>query len=243
MTTPSKIFPIAVTQLNKYQDFLNKQGTQYAKTDEQFLAELREGIVETPIIKAGTLGHKAIENALDGEELDEITEGNITLRFMFKEDIEIEFLPIREQFVNKLYRIGDDRIFLRGKIDGAKPGTIVDYKFGGKFDAEKLSDEYQWRAYLSILGEDYKDVTYSHFTTRELQKFEAMKLGLQTGQHFFDITEHNTVTFTRDGNTENDLVRHMLDFYEWSKRAGYEGGKPTPAKYLPEETPFEHPGD
>lgn len=241
MTTPSDIFAIKVTDLNKYQDFLDKQNTPYAKTDQQFLKELQEGIVETPIMKAGTLGHKAIENALEGAELTEVTEGNITLQFLFKEDIEIEYLPIREDFISKLYRIGDTRLLIRGKIDGAKPGTIVDYKFGGRFDAEKLANEYQWRAYLSILGGSYHQVIYSHFTTREIGASEMMRRGLNADKHFFEITEHNTVTFCRDENTEAELLRHALDFYEWSKDIGFEGGK-VYRKYLPEETEVKHPG-
>lgn len=228
----SKIFPISVTDLNKYQDFLNQQDTPYAKTDEDFLKELREGIKETPIMKAGTLGHELIEKAQDGAELTEHTKDGVTIRFRFPEeaDVNIDFLPIREDFIGKIYQIGDALLHLRGKIDGAKPGTIVDYKFGGNFSAEKLASEYQWRAYLSIMGEDYHEVTYSHFTTRENTRTNIKN------SFVFDIIEHNEVTFTRDENTERELLKHAMDFYEWSQRAGWEGRKPSPRNYWPKPT-------
>ena len=226
------IFPISVTDLNKYRDFINQLNEKNAYDDAEFLRQLREGITETPIMKAGTLGHEAIEHAADGDDIDVIEKDGIVVRFKLPDDTEIEFMPQREEFIGKLYTIGDVSLHLRGKIDGAKPGTIVDYKFGGKFDAEKLADEYQWRAYLSIMGDEYWDVTYSHFTTREVWKKDMMKEGLSMDKVYFDVIEHNEVTFTRDEETEKELLKHALDFYEWSQRAGWQGRKPTPPRYM-----------
>ena len=232
------IFVARVTDIEKYEYMMASEGKEWEKSSAQLLQELREGAPEKPVMRAGTLGHKIIENAAEGDIFENAEEGDIIMRFLLEEDgeaadAEIDLLPIREHWVKKFYRIGNRLVLLSGKIDGAKPGRVVDYKFQTKFDTFALAEAFQWRAYLDMMGSKYWEFCYSHFTMYEVKDEEKMEDHLPMDKHIFDVLEHNELVLHDYPEIHGDVCARLRAFLGWSDLAGWEGRKLPPAKYLP----------
>jgi hypothetical protein len=66
---------------------------------------------------------------------------------------ELALYPLRELRASKKYRVGDDEIEVRGRVDGTDGVAVEDHKLKfGTFDAERYADSVQWKLYLDIMG-------------------------------------------------------------------------------------------
>lgn len=227
MAMTSDIFVARVTDVDSYDFFRASEGKPWEISTEQFLKNLRE-FEATPVMRAGSLGHKTIENATRGDIFNVVHDGDITLRFK-ADDINVEAMPIREQWLSKWYLINGVKVQLRGRMDAAKPGLIVDYKFGKYMDAEKFADAFQWRAYLDMAGPNYWEFMYSMF--KMIQDEDEP----DTSRYYFDIVEHEEVTFCTYKRLHDDVRERLAEFVEFSRMIEWEGRKPPPAKYIPAE--------
>lgn len=100
-------------------------------------------------MKAGHAFHKMLEHADDGEIYSHVSEG---FKFVFAIDDELAIPPIRELKGEVLLQTPSGPVTLVGKVDCMDGLTIHDYKLTERFEAERYTDSYQWRAYLAMFG-------------------------------------------------------------------------------------------
>lgn len=131
-------------------------------TLDDLLAQLRRETPPTENMLAGTAFHKLLEGADIGEIHDAVVDG-----FTFRIDVDAEiFLPkLREIKGVCLYDIGGTQVDLVGIVDTLDGVTVSDHKLTGRFDPERYTDAFQWRAYLSMFGADR--FIYNVFTARK----------------------------------------------------------------------------
>lgn len=124
--------------------------SQEEATLEDLVREL-SGVEEpSPQMVASRAFHKAMEN-LDPSQLvgvDRLTQDGYVFDFDLEGEIYIP--PIRELKGERLWRTPSGPVTLVGKVDGLFGLTVRDYKLSERFEAERYTDSFQWRAYLAM---------------------------------------------------------------------------------------------
>lgn len=194
---------------------------------ESVLAQLRGETPPNERMLAGTLGHKALEDAAEGAELDYIADEKNKIAVMFDIDKEIELLPIKEKRFYQKYKLlgGYDinEAMVSGKIDGQKGNRIVDYKFTGKIEVEeKYTDSFQWKFYLDMV-KDASIFEYSMFACKPASARAVGSLGLNSEFQNFIVSDHDTCRFNKYNGMHEELEIIVNQFVKWSKEVGWEG--------------------
>jgi hypothetical protein len=103
----------------------------------------------SPNLLAGKAFHTLLEHASTGELFATEQDG---IRFDFAIDAEIALPPIRSAFGERVFQTRSGPVRLVGKVDGIDGLVPHVYKLTEKFDAERYTDSYAWRAYLLMFG-------------------------------------------------------------------------------------------
>lgn len=179
---------------------------RYRETEEVSLGDLLRSLRRqedpTPAMLAGTALHAILENPPDGDEGIDAAERN-GHTFTFTLDADIHLMPLREIRGNRVYVIGPDSITVRGRVDMFDGTSVVDHKLTQNFDAERYTDKYQWRLYLSIFGCDR--FVYNVFVGKEAELRE------------WTISAMHQFTVYRYPEMEGDVLRELGRFIEFAK--------------------------
>lgn len=221
------IFVARVSDIEAFRYFYSKIGDDYEQDQDEVLARLRGEEVDNKFqdaMLAGTLGHLAIEKASLGEEIEYPKDDENKIALYFKEDFEVELLPMKEQRMFKTYDLADgDKIVVSGKYDGKAGKRLVDYKFSGRFDVEgKYIDSIQWPLYLDLAG-DATEFEYSVFLTKEASDRMVNYLGLDDRYKNFVVYDHNSYVFNKYPGMDKKVHDMVQWFYNWSKKIGWGG--------------------
>lgn len=120
-------------------------------TLDELLAQLRRETPPTENMLAGTAFHKFLEQSAGGEFETATVDG---FTFLLAVDAQLVLPPLREVKGICLYDIDGIHVDLVGVVDVIDGTTITDHKLTGRFDPERYTDAFQWRAYLSMFGAD-----------------------------------------------------------------------------------------
>lgn len=93
--------------------------------------------------------HKLLETSAEREMF---TAAAGDFNFVFAIDQDIAIPQLRELKGEKFFETPSGPVTLVGKVDGMHGVTINDYKLTERFEAERYTDSYQWRAYLTMFG-------------------------------------------------------------------------------------------
>lgn len=118
-------------------------------TLEELLAQLRRETPPTENMLAGTAFHKFLEQSVDGEVESATVDG---FTFRLEVDAELVLPSLREVKAVSLYDIDGIHVELVGIVDVIDGTTITDHKLTSRFDPERYTDAFQWRAYLAMFG-------------------------------------------------------------------------------------------
>jgi hypothetical protein len=135
---------VSVTAVDGYRYYRDSE----SMTFEGYLARLE--FEDTPQLRVGRAIHRLLERADQGLDLVEVEQDGLRIRF----DLEAE-LPLpatRELKLERQYEIDGDPVTVVGKVDVLDGDTVEDHKTTSRFDAERLADSMQWRAYLDMTG-------------------------------------------------------------------------------------------
>lgn len=157
---------LSVSELQCYQRYRDNEDV----TLEQCLLQLTGREVPTPILLAGRALHKALEFA----EYDwaDSARGHIRYKdylFFFQVDVELAIPEVRELKGEMTVETSFGPVTLVGVVDSIDT-AVGDYKLSGRFDAERLSQSYQWRCYLQMFGAHR--FTYKVFIGEEIKPRE-----------------------------------------------------------------------
>lgn len=143
---------IRVSDLDQWVRFVEPEIPQFEVSTEDFLAYLRRDGVATDKMRAGSAFHSVMEEAREGDDIEEVTVDGFDFSFAF--DLPAVHAPLyREELVERVYGTPHGPVLLRGRVDGREGIEVCDYKlsFGG-FDAERYAKSLQWKAYLDMTG-------------------------------------------------------------------------------------------
>jgi hypothetical protein len=136
---------ISVTQLDSYLYWRESEDMELS----ELIARLTGKQEPTHEMLAGRAFHKLFEHAKDGDILVADVDG---FQFVFDVNQSIALPEIRELKGEVVFNTSSGPVTLVGKVDAIN-GTIVhDYKLTERFEAERYTDSYQWRAYLAMFG-------------------------------------------------------------------------------------------
>lgn len=136
---------LSVTELDSYLYWLESEDMEF----DELLARLRGQQSETTQMLAGRAFHKVFEEAGTGEIGVIQSEG---FEFHFEIDEELSLPPVRELKGEVVLQTPYGPVTLVGKVDSLDGLVVHDYKLTERFEAERYTDSYQWRAYLSMFG-------------------------------------------------------------------------------------------
>ena len=136
---------LSVTDLETWRYWKDKE----EGTIEELVQDLRGGKEPTHEMQASRAFHSLLEHVKPGEDLERLThpEGWV---FDFNFDGELCVPPIRELKTERVWRTPSGPVTLVGKVDNICGLTVEDYKLSERFDAERYTDSWQWRAYLAM---------------------------------------------------------------------------------------------
>ena len=132
---------VSVTDIDQY--------LWYKSHDDMALEDLVRRLTvreQTEAMAAGTAFHDLLEHA-EPSTIETAESGDF--RFVFDMDVELPLTPIRELKGEKQF-FGD--VTLVSKVDGMDGLTVLDHKLTTRFDPERYTNAFQWRAYLDIFG-------------------------------------------------------------------------------------------
>jgi hypothetical protein len=122
---------------------------------------------ETDNMRAGKALKTFFSRAQEGEVLNATVDG---IQFVFAIDEEIALPAMLEHRGERVFPTRSGPAKLVGKVDSMEGTTITQFKLTETFDAERLIDSIQWRAYLSILNAerfDYQVFVGKYDTNRD----------------------------------------------------------------------------
>lgn len=98
---------------------------------------------------AGKAFHSLLENAREGEIRSAEMDG-----FQFEFDVEsaIALPEVRELKAECDFSTPYGLVTLVGKVDAINGQSVHDYKLTERFEAERYTDSFQWRAYLTMFN-------------------------------------------------------------------------------------------
>lgn len=191
---------ISVTMLDSYLYWASSEDMSL----DDLLARIRGTEEPTQQMLAGRAFHKVFEECTEGEIRVTQADG---FEFEFACDKEIAVPSIRELKGEVLVQTPSGPVTLVGKVDALHGRTVIDYKLTERFDAERYTDSYQWRAYLMM--------------------FQASAFDYEVFQCKYDgprvvVYDHHGMRFMPYPNMRADVERVVCDLAEII------------AKYLPE---------
>lgn len=187
---------VSVSDVDAYRYYLESEDM----TLDALLSRLRRETPPTENMRAGTALHKLLEDATPSEidlwEMDGFT-------FRFDVDTEIALPAVRELKATGSYVIEDVLVTLVGKVDAIHGKRIYDHKLTSRFDAEKYTNAFQWRAYLVLLDGD--KFTYNVFT------------GAPNVEGVWVIRGFDPLNLYRYPNIEADVHTQLTDYVRFVK--------------------------
>lgn len=152
---------------------------------------------QTEQMKAGEAFHKILE-APDFTEQTEVTCDGFWFSILC--EAEVVLPQVRELKIEKHY--GDTLV--RGRIDGIRGNTVIDYKTTAQFDPDRLMEGYQWRFYLDML--ECETFTWKVFVLSQYG---------ETGH--YDVTQTHELTQKRYPGMEADCRRLVESFGDFAR--------------------------
>lgn len=134
---------LSVTDLDSYLYWKQAEDMGF----EELLIRLRGEVEPTDAMMRGRAFHTMFENAQEGEIQSEVVDG---YEFVFEMDATIDLPTIRELKGEMVIPTRYGLVTLVGKVDSMQGITVHDYKLTERFDVERYTDSYQWRAYLTM---------------------------------------------------------------------------------------------
>jgi hypothetical protein len=139
------VIRLSVSDLETYRYWAAREDS----TIEELVAEL-SGVAEpSHQMLASRAFHKALEELA-------VTDVHVLEQDGYRFDFQIEgelFVPaIRELKAEKPWMTPSGPVTLVGKVDALHGRTVRDYKLSERFEAERYTDSYQWRAYLAMFN-------------------------------------------------------------------------------------------
>ena len=168
---------------------------------ENLLSQLRGETPQSEPMRVGSALHLALEQAQSGTFVSLEANG---YSFFVQPGLEITLPEIRELKMECEYVLSPLlTITLVGKVDAMYGKTVYDHKTTRRFDAEKLTDTYQWRHYLNMARADC--FVWNVFTLQDstLDPTE------------YTISDLQIVAQYRYPGLEEDCLRNMRDFAEF----------------------------
>jgi hypothetical protein len=169
---------LSVSDLETYRYWKDREDSSL----EELVSQL-QGVVEpTPAMVASRAFHLALEN------LTPATEGLVALRqdgYTFEFDCDGDFYlpPIRELKAEVPWVSTSGPVTLVGKVDGMYGLTVRDYKLSERFEADRYTDSFQWRAYLAMFKchrfvYDVFQCSYDRYDPMKVKIYEIHHFGL-----------------------------------------------------------------
>jgi hypothetical protein len=179
---------------------------------DRLLSQLRREEPPTIEMQAGTALHAILEEVdAMGTGYEHGTKDGFT--FFFDLDAELEIRPIRELKATKEYHIAGHTVTLVGKVDAFDGFNVDDHKLTDTWDAEKYTDSYQWRAYLTIL--EAKAFNYNVFVGSQVHEKHGGAYGnggVILGTNEWVIRDFHKLTFYRYPGMEQDVFRLLTEY-------------------------------
>ncbi|HEX7113656.1 MAG TPA: hypothetical protein VF193_00855 [Steroidobacter sp.] len=116
---------------------------------DELVARIKGEAEPTQEMLAGHAFHKLLEHASAGEFTVSAVDG---FEFEFALDQEFALPEIRELKGEHVFETPVGPVTLVGKVDGLSGISVRDYKLTERFDAERYTDSYQWRSYLTMFS-------------------------------------------------------------------------------------------
>lgn len=118
-------------------------------TVPELIAELRGQKEPTHEMLASRAFHSLLERVEPGTDLERLTHPDGWV-FEFDIDSDLYVPPIRELKAEVPWKTPSGLVTLVGKVDNMNGLTVADYKLSERFEAERYTDSFQWRAYLAM---------------------------------------------------------------------------------------------
>ena len=184
---------ISVTALDGYRYFMNSE-----MTPEAFLTRLYGEDTFGEPAQAGIAFHKLVEDIHFGRQPSwEL--------FHFVGEYTLPRFDVMEMPIMRRYGMNGE-ITLSGRVDGTRGFQIVDIKTGKSPDLERLTDSFQWRAYLAMMPE------------METFRFDAFQLKINKrkphGGGRWEIHDHRVVMTQRYPGLEADVHQIVAEYSE-----------------------------
>lgn len=183
---------ISVSDVDQYLYYMRDEDM----TLDELLRRLRRETPKTESMLAGTAFHRFLETAALGEVADFISDG---FRFRLDLDAEVSLPRIRELKGIRHYGPVD----LVGVVDAIHGSTVYDHKLSGRFDPERYTDAFQWRAYIAMFKAD--KFVYNVFTAKKDGDAWA-------------ITALDTLPLYRYDGLERDVERTLNEFVQFANQ-------------------------
>lgn len=187
---------ISVTTVDSYNYYRNSE-----KSLSEFLAELRKEAPVTPEMESGRAFHSMLEHAAEGDEVDSFEADGYTFEFACNADLALP--AIRELKGEAELTVDGEPITLVGKVDAVDGLRVWDHKPTTRFDVEKWTDAFQWRAYLWMFG--CNRFTYNVFV-------RSVKNG------HVKIREVHELDFYRYPGMEQDIRANLHEFVAFARQ-------------------------
>jgi hypothetical protein len=168
------VIRLSVTDLDSYLYWKESDDMEL----EELLKRLRGETEPTPAMLAGRAFHKMFELAEYGDELQSPIVDN--WQFVFAIEGQIGLPAIRELKGEVVLATPSGPVTLVGKVDSLDGMIVHDYKLTERFEAERYTDSYQWRAYLEMFGATHfvYDVFQARYDEQRVTIYDYHRLPL-----------------------------------------------------------------
>ena len=116
---------------------------------EALIAQLRGQAEPSHEMQASRAFHQLLETIEPGAEIDRMQHPDGWL-FEFDLDCDLFVPKVRELKAEVPWKTPSGPVTLVGKVDHMSGLTVADYKLSERFEAERYTDSFQWRAYLAM---------------------------------------------------------------------------------------------
>ena len=209
-------WPISAGDLDAWDYYVSNDEVSAAS----FLERLNRVGGETLPMVIGKAFHSSIELAMMlardcctelDVHFDHLAKAEIS--FTVPNLIQLPSYNIIEQDVGFVFDTPSGWVELRGVIDGLRGNTLKELKTTRSFKAERYQDSWQWRAYLSAMGEGYDRLDYEVF---QVAYGAPQERAYEADEPFsVEVRENHTVSCWR----YPDLLRDLRSVC--SQLAGY----------------------
>lgn len=194
---------IAVSDLDSYAYYRNPD---VQMTGDEFLTRIRREEPMSEKASTGSKVHAVIESMFSSEEAPEVP-------LVWDCDVDLPEVAASEVRVYQDYEILGRHVVMAGRVDAIYGFTAADWKVTFRaMDAERYLDSWQWRAYLRMLGEDYKRFRYQIF------RGSIRKSG---NIHITDSTHYHTYRYSGMEDAVDGLVFEFVEHALWLGWDGY----------------------